>query len=279
MSDRTVVNSRNRRKATRTEGPPVHDGDAAIAEDTTVKVTVAAATVPDPAEAAPANAGDAVTETVRLDKDADSEAAAETVTEKIAVEDEPVIVVVPPGEDTEDAAAESDPTAEDVLKRTRNWPMYVLGTAAVACLIALVASLVFWVPAYRTADKDQQLRADYTQTAKQAVLNITTIKVDSVKDDINRVLSVASGQLKDEYSSRSDAYADVIKSANVKATGEVVETAIESYDTNSAQVLVAAKQSLTNAGSPDPQQRVYRFRVTIVHDGDHYTAAKLEFVA
>ncbi|MFD7848243.1 hypothetical protein ACFV4K_35655 [Nocardia sp. NPDC059764] len=176
-------------------------------------------------------------------------------------------------------ADESADTDEDEPDTKRDLPMMLLGAAATLCLIALTASLVFWIPAHNTASKDEQLRADYTQTAKQAVLNITTIKVDSVKDDINRVLSVASGQLKDEYSSRSDAYADVIKQANVKASGQVVETAVESYDDNSAQILVAAKQNLTNAGSDQPQQRVYRFRVTIVHDGDQFTAAKLEFVS
>ncbi|MGW4529827.1 hypothetical protein ACWEOI_02655 [Nocardia sp. NPDC004340] len=192
--------------------------------------------------------------------------------------DEPLVV-------TEGAPAiaadadESEDTADEESKGGRNWPVLLLGAAAALCLVALATSLIFWIPAHNAADKNEQLRADYTQTAKQAVLNITTIKVDTVKDDINRVLSVASGQLKDEYSSRSDAYADVIKQANVKASGQVVETAVESYDDNSAQILVAAKQNLTNAGTDQPQQRVYRFRVTITHDGDHFTASKLEFVS
>ncbi|MFE4458143.1 hypothetical protein ACFROC_12405 [Nocardia tengchongensis] len=279
MSDPTVVNSKTRRKAVRSEGPPVQDGDAPIADVTTVKVTgvEAAAETPETETPEVAETDATTVQTVvtpEAGKDAgdasDAAESAEPADESLeVVEGAPAVAA-----DAEDSEADAD-----APKDGRKWPVLLFGAAAVLCLVALATSLIFWIPAHNTADKNEQLRADYTQTAKQAVLNITTIKVDTVKDDINRVLAVASGQLKDEYSSRSDAYADVIKQANVKASGQVVETAVESFDDHSAQILVAAKQNLTNAGSDQPQQRVYRFRVTITHDGDHFTASKLEFVS
>ncbi|MFF0611937.1 hypothetical protein ACFYUD_25075 [Nocardia tengchongensis] len=284
MSDPTVVNSKTRRKAVRSEGPPVHDGDAPIAEVTTVKATdveAAAAT----SEAATPEVADTDATTVKtvvtpeVGDDSEDAADAPVAAESAEPADESLEVVEGAPAVAADAEDSEAATAGDESKDGRKWPVLLFGAAAVLCLVALATSLIFWIPAHNTANKDEQLRADYTQTAKQAVLNITTIKVDTVKDDINRVLSVASGQLKDEYSSRSDAYADVIKQANVKASGQVVETAVESYDDHSAQILVAAKQNLTNAGSDQPQQRVYRFRVTITHDGDHFTASKLEFVS
>ncbi|MEU1207110.1 hypothetical protein [Nocardia sp. NPDC005825] len=284
MSDPTVVNSKNRRKAVRSEGPPVHDGDAPSVEVTTVKATGAEAVAATPEAVTPEVADDdaATVKTVvapEAGDDAGDAADVPAVAESDEPEDEsPEVVEGAPAVASDAEDSESD-AEDDSSRGGRQWPVLLFGAAAALCLVALVASLIFWIPAHNTASKNEQLRADYTQTAKQAVLNITTIKVDSVKDDINRVLSVASGQLKDEYSSRSDAYADVIKQANVKATGQVVETAVESYDDRSAQILVAAKQNLTNAGSDQPQQRVYRFRVTIVHDGDNFTAEKLEFVS
>ncbi|GAB3212786.1 hypothetical protein [Nocardia tengchongensis] len=281
MSDPTVVNSKTRRKAVRSEGPPVHDGDAPIAEVTTVQVAgVEAAAATPEAETPEVAETDATTvQTVVTPEAGDDAGDASDAPESAEPADESLEVVegAPAvAADAEDSEADAD---ADASKDGRKWPVLLFGAAAVLCLVALATSLIFWIPAHNTADKNEQLRADYTQTAKQAVLNITTIKVDTVKDDINRVLAVASGQLKDEYSSRSDAYADVIKQANVKASGQVVETAVESFDDHSAQILVAAKQNLTNAGSDQPQQRVYRFRVTITHDGDHFTASKLEFVS
>ncbi|MFE2960729.1 hypothetical protein [Nocardia tengchongensis] len=284
MSDPTVVNSKTRRKAVRSEGPPVQDGDAPIADVTTVKVTgvEAAAETPE-AETPEVAETDATTVqtvvTPEAGDDAGDAAEASDTAESAEPADESLEVVEGAPAVAADAEDSEADAADDASKAGRKWPVLLFGAAAVLCLVALATSLIFWIPAHNTADKNEQLRADYTQTAKQAVLNITTIKVDTVKDDINRVLSVASGQLKDEYSSRSDAYADVIKQANVKASGQVVETAVESYDDHSAQILVAAKQNLTNAGSDQPQQRVYRFRVTITHDGDHFTASKLEFVS
>ncbi|WP_433592659.1 hypothetical protein [Nocardia sp. CA-145437] len=284
MSDPTVVNSKTRRKAVRSEGPPVHDGDAPIAEVTTVKaagVEAAAATpeadAPEVAETDVATVKTVVTP--EAGDDAGDAADAPVAAESAEPADESLEVVEGAPAVAADAEDSEATTEGEESKDGRKWPVLLFGAAAALCLVALATSLIFWIPAHNAADKNEQLRADYTQTAKQAVLNITTIKVDTVKDDINRVLSVASGQLKDEYSSRSDAYADVIKQANVKASGQVVETAVESYDDRSAQILVAAKQNLTNAGSDQPQQRVYRFRVTITHDGDQFTASKLEFVS
>jgi Mce-associated membrane protein len=118
------------------------------------------------------------------------------------------------------------------------------------------------------------------QTAKQVVLNLTDISGDTAPQDIDRVLAVASGDLKVEYTQRKDAYAQVIQQAKVKATGEVIEAALENEDAHNAVVLVAAKQTLTNAGSPGPQQRYYRFRITVARDDSgQMTGSKVEFVA
>ncbi|MEU0545387.1 hypothetical protein ABZ319_36500 [Nocardia sp. NPDC005978] len=280
MSETSSVNGRNRRKAQRSEGPPP-------ATDVTEQVDVTVSTAKTAAPAAAA--------TVKIGKqsdpvaDSDSATGAETAAPVAAEEakaagtvdlgkaEAPAAVAAEPAEPAAEAASEA--AGEPGAKTPRNWPVTALAAAAAVAIIALVVSLAFWIPAYRDSGDADGLRADYAQTAKQAILNITTIKADSAAADIDRVLSVASGQLAAEYSSRKDAYADVVKTANVKATGEIIEVAIESTTDSSAQVLVAAKQTLTNAGSAEPQQRYYRFRVTVTRDGDHFTASQLEFVA
>lgn len=156
---------------------------------------------------------------------------------------------------------------------------WTAAVVAVLSLVLLIGSGGFYFYHDAQADSVAQRRADYVQTAKQTVLNLTNIKGDTAEQDIDRVLAVSSGQLKKEYSERKDAYAKVVQQAKVKASGEVIEAALESGDDHTARVLVAAKQTLTNAGSPDPQQRYYRFRITLTRENGQTTASQVEFVA
>ncbi|MQY24637.1 hypothetical protein [Nocardia aurantia] len=180
-----------------------------------------------------------------------------------------------------DVPATADPTADTHSVR-RN--LGVLGWAAtvvaVLSLVLLVGAGGVFVYHQRHADAMAERRTEYVQTAKQAILNLTNIKDDTAAADIDRVLSVASGQLKAEYSSQKDAYAKVVQQAKVKAHGEIVDAALESDDAGTARVLVAATQTLTNAGSAEPSQRTYRFRVTVTRDDSGaVTASEVEFVA
>ncbi|MBY8857581.1 hypothetical protein K7711_13915 [Nocardia sp. CA2R105] len=156
---------------------------------------------------------------------------------------------------------------------------WVAAVVAVVSLLALVGGGGVYFYHQSHADALASQRTEYIQTAKEAILNLTNIKDDTATQDIDRVLSVASGDLKAEYTQRKDAYAQVVKEAKVKASGEVIEAAIESQNDDSAKVLIAAKQTLTNAGDSQPQDRYYRFRVTVNRGDGGVTASKVEFVA
>lgn len=176
-----------------------------------------------------------------------------------------------------EAAAEDEPAPRKRSLGPLGWAAAVV---AVLSLILLVGSGGFFAYHQHEVSAQADQRAEYVQTAKQAILNLTNIKDDTAKQDIDRVLSVASGQLKQEYSERKDAYAQVVQQAKVKASGEIIETAVETQDDHTAKVLVAAKQTLTNAGAKDPQERYYRFRVTVDRaDNGGITASQVEFVA
>ncbi|WP_328658899.1 hypothetical protein [Nocardia salmonicida] len=234
-------NGRPRRRAARSAGPPVEDGQV-------VDVTVDAGAV-ESAEVADAEEATVVAVPVELTK--------------AAVVDE-----------ADDDSAELD---EEDAKLTRLGQIIGLAAAAVLVL-ALVVGAGFAAFAARSGSQDEDLRAQYTQTARQAVINLTTIRADSAKEDIDRILSVASGEFKNEFDGRVDPFMDVVKQAKVVSTGEVVESGIESVDENSAKVLVAAKQMVSNTGSAEPQARQYRFRITVSKGDSGMTVSKVEFV-
>ncbi|MEV0061460.1 Mce protein [Nocardia sp. NPDC050718] len=266
MSDND--NRRPRRRAARSAGPPVDEPTQATVsirkDDAEVTEVVAAAAAP--AETVPV-ADKAVP--------ADVVAAAADKTVVLPVADETVVL------DKAAVAAESDADLDDdgadAATPTGRGRILALA-AAVVLVLALVVGAGFAAFAVRSVDADEDLRAEYTQTARQAVINLTTIRADSAKEDIDRILSVASGEFKTEFDGRLDPFMDVVKQAKVVSHGEVVESGIESADDTTAKVLVAAKQTVSNSGSAEPQQRQYRFRVTVTKGDTGMTVSKVEFV-
>ncbi|AVL26449.1 hypothetical protein NBRGN_043_00340 [Nocardia brasiliensis NBRC 14402] len=173
-----------------------------------------------------------------------------------------------------DATPAVDPGAQSPLRVGR-----ILAFAAAALLVlALVVGAGLSVVKARSIDARDERRTEFVQTARQAALNLTTIRADSAKQDIDRILAVASGQFKSEFDGRVDPFLNVVQQAKIVSNGEVVEAALESDDVDSAQVLVAVKQTLTNAGQEGPQTRLYRFRITVSRGDAGLTASKVEFV-
>lgn len=176
--------------------------------------------------------------------------------------------------------AESGGTEPAVQSGSGSWKRIVALTAAAVLLIGLVGAAVVSMLAVQSTEQRDERRAEYVATARQTILNLTTIRADTAKEDIDRILTMASGEFKTEFDGRVDPFTEIVKQAKVQSTGEVVEAAVERDDENSAVILVAAKQTLTNAGAEGEQQRYYRFRVTVQRGDDGtLTASDVEFVA
>ncbi|BDT92707.1 hypothetical protein IFM12275_26830 [Nocardia sputorum] len=161
----------------------------------------------------------------------------------------------------------------------RGLPRILAMAAAALLVVALVCGATLSALAMRSAHQRDERRAEYVETARQAIVNLTTIRADSAKQDIDRILSLASGEFKTEFDGRVDPFTSIVQQAKVVSSGEIVEAALESDDDRSGRVLVAAKQTLTNAGQAEPQTRYYRFRVTVARGDSGLTVSDVEFVA
>ncbi|MFC3964302.1 hypothetical protein [Nocardia jiangsuensis] len=307
MSEINDDKPRARRRALRSAGPPPADGgdvsgaapEGTASGDRGSSAAAAAgrsastAPVPTASDVAPKKAEPAASEAAPAK--AEPSAAAETVpvaaaetapsaagpaadtapskADTVAAKAEPAAAKVALDEDADEAPAPETATP------ARSWKRLALTAAAAIAAIAIVVSAVISTLAVRANDARDERRNEYLQTARQTVLNLTTIRADSAREDIDRILSVASGDFKTEFDGRVDPFTDIVQQAKVVSTGDIVEAALERDDENSAQVLVAAKQTLTNAGQAEPQTRYYRFRVTVTRGDEGLTASKVEFVA
>ncbi|MEV6274220.1 hypothetical protein [Nocardia sp. NPDC051832] len=267
MTQNNGETHRTRRRAGRPAGPPVEDAEAS---EVTVKSS-AVVTVAQQRAAAPA---DRAEETV----------VTEVGTEKVALTKESEAAPVVPEAPAVPEAAPAVPEAADFVARPE--PAGKLGArrivalaAAVVLVLALMVGAGSTVYLWHSNNVREDRRAEYVQAARQAVINLTTIRADSAKEDIERILSTATGKFKTEFDGRVDPFMEVVRQAKVSSTGEVVEAALVRDDENSATVLIAAKQTLTNAASAEPQTRLYRFRITVTRTDSGLSASNVEFVA
>ncbi len=230
-----------RRRASRNAGPPI---DAPTASAAT---TVAA-------PAAPATA------IVTMDKEPGPEpVAADATAAPVEAEAGPV-------------AVDESPGSAGARRLTPGWIVAVV-------LVVVLAAAAVWLLVERSAaqDRDAQRNA-FVQTARQTVLNLTTIKPDTAKDDVDRILAGASGDFKAEFDGREGPFVSVVQQAGVTTVGKIVESGFESQDGNTAKVLVAARADVSTPDGTENGPRDFRMRVTVTDDGGTMTASKVEFV-
>ncbi|MBF6299836.1 hypothetical protein IU459_20145 [Nocardia amamiensis] len=285
MSDHNGEGHRTRRRAVRSAGPPVEETATASTTDAKTSAAVAhgAGTSGSPLDSGPSFIGaDPSTSLAKPasqdtpDSVAPSADVAATSVAKAKTEADPDAA----GADAEQDTDKDSPTEKEAAQTRTRGVARILALAASALLVlALVCGATVSVFAMRAAHERDERRAEYLQTARQAIVNLTTIRADSAKQDIDRILALASGEFKTEFDGRVDPFTSIVQQAKVVSSGEIVEAALESDDDRSARVLVAAKQTLTNAGQAEPQTRYYRFRVTVSRGDSGLTVSDVEFVA
>jgi Mce-associated membrane protein len=245
-----------RRRASRSAGPPVEDRVEATVVTTTETAEAALE------QSAPQTDADTATpkaaepeSAVEADSSADAESAA----------------------DTEPTADTESLDAEPVAKAPRRRPSVPMVVAGVLVLALIAAGIVLLFDRNAASDRDAKRNA-YVQTARQTVLNLTTIRPETAKEDVERILAGASGDFKAEFDGRQDPFVSVVKEASVTTEGQIIEAGLEREDGNKAQVLVAARANVTTPDQSQSGPRDFRMRVTVTDDGGTMTASKVEFV-
>ena len=149
-----------------------------------------------------------------------------------------------------------------------------LSIAAVVAIVGLLGASGWMAWQHHHVVKDRQRAAAYVATAKQGVVNLTSLDFNRAKEDVQRVLDIATGDFKDEFQKRAEDFAAVVKDSKAVTEGSVAVTAVESMNNDSAVVLVLSNERVTNIAGAKDQPRTFRFRVSVVHDGNDLKVSK-----
>jgi Mce-associated membrane protein len=182
-----------------------------------------------------------------------------------------------------EAAEVPEPTeeAEPEPARRRWWPPTLAAALSAAAIVAICALLGVsgWMAwHHHNVLQERSRAAAYIATARQGVVNLTSLDFKKSKEDVQRILDSATGDFRAQFQKTAEDFASVVKDTQAVAEGSVAAAAVESMDADSAVVLVLSNERVTNAAGAKDQPRTFRFRVSVVHEGDQLKLAKVEFV-
>src|SRR5271154_451068 len=214
---------------------------------------------------------------------ADEEAEAATADADGAEESADETSEAPEATETVDAAEAPAPTdtaePEPARRRLRAPNLATaLTITAVVAICALLGASGWMAWHHHNVVQERQRAAAYIAAARQGVINLTSLDSNKAKEGVQRVLDSATGEFRDDFQNRAEDFASVVKDSKAVTEGSVASAAVESMNNDSAVVLVLANERITNIAGAKDQPRTFRFRVSVVHDGDQLKVSKVEFV-
>jgi len=183
------------------------------------------------------------------------------------------------GDDAEEIGTEEElggTTKILVGQRVSNLKLAIaVGTLAVVALGSLVGWLAFQTYETRRAEQQRDLLVG---VARQAAVNLTSIDFTRVDADLQRILESSTGKFHDEFQTRSQPFADVVKHAQSKSEGTVTAAGLESQIDGHGQVLVAVSVKTAIPGAPEQPSRSWRMRISVQNDSDGAKVSDVQFV-
>ena len=174
-----------------------------------------------------------------------------------------------------DAAAE---TADSEVRKSARGFIVTMTAIVLVALAALVVGGVSWTN-LRAEQSAQSRDRQVLETARQVVVNLVTLRHQSVEEDIQRVADGTTGPFRDQFTSASGSFGEVLNQGQVESTGEVKEAGLVEADDAHAVVLAAVTSTVKNTEAPDGEIRVYRMKVSLDSVDGNWLVSDVEFVA
>jgi Mce-associated membrane protein len=193
---------------------------------------------------------------------------------------DPIDPVDPVEEKSEPSEAEDPegPVAPTIGPRLQVSLSVLLTAATIVVICALLGASGWMAWQHHKVMQGRQQSAAFVGAARQGIINLTSLDFNKSKEDVQRIVDSATGEFRDQFQKTADDFASVVKDTKAVAEGSVAAAAVESTGQDSAVVLVLANERVTNLAGAKDQPRTFRFRVSVVRDGDQLKLSKVEFV-
>lgn len=151
---------------------------------------------------------------------------------------------------------------------------------ALLALVGVVSLVVLAVaaPKVAAAGAREDRRDEVLHAARQQAVNFTTLDYQTLDRDLQRVLDGSTGDFRKQFEAGTKDLKDLVTKNRAVSKGDVLEAGIVTSDDDSAQVLVVADSTVTNASSAQPEKRHYRIAMDLVRDHGRWLVSDLQFV-
>jgi Mce-associated membrane protein len=182
--------------------------------------------------------------------------------------------------ETAEAPAPTDAAEPEPARRRLRAPnlAVALTIAAVIAICALLGVSGWMAWQHHNVVQERQRAAAYIATARQGVINLTSLDFNKAKEGVQRVLDSATGEFRDDFQRRAEDFESVVKDSKAVTEGSVAATAVESMNNDSAVVLVLCNERVTNIAGAKDQPRTFRFRVSVVRENGELKISKVDYV-
>jgi Mce-associated membrane protein len=178
-------------------------------------------------------------------------------------------------DDAEDLEAEVAPARR--RGKLASIAKYAAVILAVIGIAALASTSAWIVVKHRQAEHQRDLSAQFSAAARQGVVSLMSLDFNRAKEDVQRIVDSSTGQFREDFQSQAEEFAKVAESSKVVTEAKVTATAVQAMTEDTADVLVAAASTITNAQGAKEDPRSWRLIVSMARDGDQIKMAKVEF--
>ncbi|MDF2583994.1 MAG: hypothetical protein K0R33_2637 [Mycobacterium sp.] len=262
---------------TRKRGEASPDADQAdVAELSAEEAEAVAAAAEAEAAAARARANVLRVQQAKAQQEADAAADVAVVEDDLS-EDADVEAVedIDASDDAEDLEADAAPVRR--RGKLASIAKYAAVILAVIGIAALASTSAWIVVKHRQAEHQRDLSAQFSAAARQGVVSLMSLDFNRAKEDVQRIVDSSTGQFREDFQSQAEEFAKVAESSKVVTEAKVTATAVQAMTEDTADVLVAAASTITNAQGAKEDPRSWRLIVSMARDGDQIKMAKVEF--
>jgi len=122
-----------------------------------------------------------------------------------------------------------------------------------------------------------QARRDVQLAVSSFAANFNNYSVDDIGGYKQRMIPLMTKDFATSFKYAVDGIVTEVKATEMTSTGEVVQTAISSMDAQQATVLVVADVDVSSALGE--RQRHFRWKVSVIHEGDDWLVDDFQPVA